>query len=91
MTCPARLLQPLPILEQKWANVSMDFITGLPNRDCIYVVVDQWAKFTHFFVISSKYKASHVAELFSKEDFRLHGLPKYIVSDRDSRFLSAFW
>ena len=32
-----------------------------------------------------------MAELFSKKIFRLHGLPKTIVSDRDSRFLGKFW
>jgi hypothetical protein len=72
----------------------MDFITGLPKvhgRDCIYVVVDRLTKFAHFFAISSEYKAPQVAELFFREVFRLHGLPKYIVSDRDNRFLSAFW
>jgi hypothetical protein len=31
-----------------------------------------------------------VADIFFKEVFRLHGLLRYIVSDRDSRFLSAF-
>jgi hypothetical protein len=42
-THPAGLLQPLSILEQKWDNISMDFITGFPKvqgRDCIYMVVE---------------------------------------------------
>ena len=38
------LLQPLSILSQRWEEVSMDFITGLPNsegRSVIMVVVDR--------------------------------------------------
>ena len=72
----------------------MDFITGLPKvqgRDCLYVVVDRLTKFTHLFSISFDYSASQVAELFFREVFKLHGLPKTIVSDRDSRFTGAFW
>ena len=91
---PAGLLQPLPIPEQKWESISMDFITGLPKvqgRDCLYVVVDRLTKFAHFFSISSDYSAAQVAELFFREVFRLHGLPKSIVSDRDSRLTGAFW
>ena len=72
----------------------MDFITGLPKvqgRDCLYVVVDRLTKFAYFFSISSDYSAAQVAELFFKEVFKLHWLPKTIVSDRDSRFTGAFW
>jgi hypothetical protein len=29
--------------------------------------------------------------LFFGEIFRLHGLSKYIVTDKDSQFLSSFW
>ena len=40
----ARLLQPLSILGWKWAEISMDFITGLPltqqGHDSIWVIVD---------------------------------------------------
>jgi hypothetical protein len=93
-THPARLLQPLPIPEQKWESISMDFIIGLPHvqgKDCIFVVVDRLTKFAHFFAIPSDYKAIQVAELFFREIFRLHGKPKQIVSDRDGRFISAFW
>jgi hypothetical protein len=93
-THPGGLLQPLPIPEQKWESISMDFITGLPKvqgRDCIFVVVDRLTKFVHFFTIPTEYKAHQVAELFFREIFRLHGLPKHIVSDRDGCFISAFW
>ena len=72
----------------------MDFITGLPmaqGRDCLYMVVYRLTKFTHFFDISSDYSAAQVAKLFFREVFRLHELPKTIVSDRDSKFKGAFW
>ena len=94
MSHPAGLLQPLPIPEGKWECISMDFITGLPmvqGKDCIFVVVDQLTKYAHFFAISAHYTAAQVAELFFKKVFRLHGLPKTITSDRDSRFMGGFW
>ena len=72
----------------------MDFINGLPKvqgRDCLYVVVDRLTKFAHFFAISSDYSVAQVAELFFREVFRLHGLPKTIVSDRDKKFTRSFW
>ena len=72
----------------------MDFITGFPKvlgKDCIFVVVDRLTKFVHFFVITTTFTAAQVVELFFREAFRLHGLPKSIVSDRDSIFFSAFW
>jgi hypothetical protein len=93
-THPARLLQPLPIPEHKWESISMDFITRLPKaqgKDCIFVVVDRLMKFAHFFSIATDFSAAQVTELFFREIFRLHGLPKTIVSDRDSRFMSTFW
>jgi hypothetical protein len=75
-------------------SISMDFITGLPKvqgKDCIYVVVDRLTKFAHFYAIPAEYNVVQVAKLFFREVFRLHGLPKNIVSDRDSRFIGTFW
>jgi hypothetical protein len=72
----------------------MDFITGLPKvqgKHCIFVVVDRLTKFAHFFAIATDFSVAQVADLFFKEVFRLHGFPKTIVSDRDSRFMSTFW
>lgn len=69
---------------------------GCPRRKVkivftIYVVVDRLTTFAHFFVISATYTTMQVAELFFKEIFKLHGLCKQIVNDRDNRFMSSFW
>jgi hypothetical protein len=69
----------------------MDFITGLPRVLTKFVVVDKLTKFAHFFAIPMDYKAIQVVEFFFRELFRLHGLPKHIVSDRDGCFINAFW
>ena len=58
------LLQPLPIPNQRWEEIFMDFITGLPKsegKDAIMVVVDRLTKYAHFCGIQSEYKASQVA------------------------------
>ena len=55
------------------------------------MVLDRFSKFSHLFSVTSSFSASQVADLFFKEIFRLHRLPKSIVSDRDGRFMSAFW
>ena len=55
------------------------------------MVVERLTKFAYFFVISSDYSISQVTEVFFKEVFKLHRLPKNIVNDRDNRFLGAFW
>jgi hypothetical protein len=93
-TLPAGLLQPLPIPDQKWESISMEFITGLPKvqgKDCIYVVVDMLTKFAHFYAILTEYNAVQVDDLFFREVLKLHGLPKNIISDRDSWFIRTFW
>jgi hypothetical protein len=50
------LLQPLPILEWKWEEVTMDFVTGLPlsqtKKDAIWVVVDRLTKSAHFIPVN---------------------------------------
>ena len=89
------LLQPFPIPEWKWEVISMDFITRLRvsmrQHDSIMVVVDKLTKASHFILVKSTYKINAIANIFMKEIFILHGLPKAIVSDRDVKFTSKFW
>ena len=73
----------------------MDFITGFPitwrQHDSIMLVVEKLTKETHFIPVKSTYKTDAIAKIFLKEIFKLHGLPKPIVSDRDPKFTSNFW
>jgi hypothetical protein len=89
------MLHPLPILEWKWENILMDSITGLPKstkkNDVIMVVVDKLSKSSHLVPVKSTYKAIDIANIFMKEIFRLHGMPKEIVSDQVIKFTSSFW
>lgn len=88
------LLQPLPIPQQAWKQISMDFIEKLPvsdRADTILVVVDRFTKYANFITLSHPFTAVSVAQLFLEHIFRLHGLPDAIVSDRDKLFLSHFF
>ena len=92
---PTRILQTIPIPEWKWEVISLDFITGLPRtkrqNDSIMVVVDRLSKSAHFIPIKSTYKTVQIADIFMKEIFKLHGIPKTVISDWDVKFTSAFW
>ena len=92
---PARLLHPLPIPSWKWEIISLDFVTGLLKNqnlnDSIMVVVDKLSKVTHFIPVKTTYKAANIADIFLKQIFRLHGIPKVIISDRDPKFEGNFW
>ncbi|KAJ0578410.1 putative nucleotidyltransferase, Ribonuclease H [Helianthus annuus] len=88
------LLQPLPIPNHVFSDISMDFIGGLPKsqgKDSIFVVVDRLTKYSHFMALTHPYSAAQVAQVFLDQVYKLHGWPDTIVSDRDPIFVSQFW
>ena len=91
---PTGLLQPSLVLEWKWEFISMDFITGFPmtwtQHDSIMVVVEKLTKASHFILIKSTHKTDDITKIFMKDIYKLHGLSKAIVSDRDVKFTSNF-
>ena len=91
---PAGLLQPLTIPSEKWEDISIDFIVGLPKTakgyDSIWVVVDRLTKSAHFIPVKTGYKSHQYAELYIARIVSLHGIPKTIISDRGSQFVAHF-
>ena len=73
----------------------MDFVVELPvigrKRDSVWVVVDRLTKSAHFLPVRTDYSLDKLAELYIKEIVRLHGIPVYIISNRDPRVTSRFW
>jgi len=91
----AGLLQPLPIPDHPWQQVTMDLITQLPKsrqgHDAIVVFVDKMSKMVHLVATKTEVTAPQLAEIFWSTVVRHHGLPSSIVSDRDPRFTGHFW
>ena len=72
----------------------MDFITHLPKTkqgyDALLVMVDYLTKMMIFQPIHSIATAVDTARIFMDAVVWMHGLPRTIVSDRDTKFTSSF-
>ena len=89
---PAGLLQPLLIPGVVWVDISLDFIEGLPKsrgKNTILVVVDRLSKHAPFLPLSHPFTVAFVGQLYFEQIFRLHSLPRTIVSGMDKIFLST--
>ncbi|KAJ9513875.1 hypothetical protein QJQ45_020951 [Haematococcus lacustris] len=92
---PGGLLQPLSVPGWRWESISMDLIVKLPKShegyDSICVFVDRLSKMVHFAPCNESMDAMGFAKLFIKHIFRLHGLPREVITDRGAHFHNLFW
>ena len=73
------------VLEKPWTHILVNFITKLPivaGKNVILVVYNRLSKMMHFVVIMERITVEGLARLFRDNVWRLHGLPKSVVSDR---------
>ena len=73
--------------------ISIDIIGPVPEsegKDAILVIVDRFSKMIRLFPISVNITSLGVAKIFRDEIFKLHGIPKKVISDRGPQFVSAF-
>ena len=91
------LLQALPVPEQRWQDISIDFITGLPVSEgfnAICAIVDRLSKERHYapyIATDQGTSAEATADILIRYVFRSHGLPESIISDRGLQFVSLVW
>ena len=86
MQKPQGFLHSLPIPDKPWQSVGMDFMRPLPwsqGNDYLLVIIDRLTLQVHLVLTMTRVTA--------KEVVRLHGVPKSIVSDHDTKFMSTFW
>lgn len=88
------LLCPLSIPCRPWEDLSLDFITGLPayhDYTTILVVVDRFSKGIHLGMLPNHHTSHSMVILFMDIVIKLHGMPRSLVFNRDSLFISRFW
>ena len=91
------LLVPLPIPKQRWQDIAMDFITGLPDSDgfnAICTLICRLSKERHYVPCHWGEGGTSTEEtlwILLWNVFRLHGLPLSITSDRGRQFVSILW
>ncbi|GJZ18596.1 putative reverse transcriptase domain-containing protein [Tanacetum coccineum] len=92
---PSGLLVQPDIPQWKWDNITMDFVTKLPNSsqgyDTIWVIVDRLTKSAIFVQMRETDPLEKLARMYLKEVVTRHGIHVLIIYDRDPRFASNFW
>jgi len=90
---PVGELHPLWIPDSRWDTLSMDFVVELPlssKHDAVMTVVDLVSKRAYFIPTHMTVTAEGVARLFLHQVWKLHSLPKYVVSDCGPQFVTHF-
>jgi len=69
----------------------VDFITKLPlvaGKNAILVVCDSLSKMAHFMATTKETLVKELVRLFRNNVWKLHELPKSIISDKGSQFVA---
>ena len=71
----------------------MDFVIELPlssGHNTVITVVDSVSKQVHFIPMHMMVTVEGAARLFLHQVWKLYGLPKCVISDREPQFIARF-
>ena len=74
--------------------MTKDLFNDLPESNgftAIAIFIDKLTKMMHLAACKKEVTAMEYAQIFVDNVFRLHDLPKVIISDQDPRFTGKFW
>ena len=83
-------LNPNTVPNTPWEIILVDLIGPLPKskgKNTIMVIVDRFSKMIQLFLVSTKITSQSMAKIFRDEIFKLHGIPKKVISDRGPQFV----
>jgi len=86
-------LHPLEIPQGLWQEISIDIIRPLPksNRmNTIVVIVDQFMKIIRLKATMTNISSEGIVKMYRDNIWKLHGIPRKILSDRGPQFASKF-
>jgi len=86
-------LHSLEIPEGPWQEISIDIIEPLPKSngmDAIVVIVDQFTKMIRLKATTMNVSSEGIVKIYRDKIWKLHGIPRKILSDRGPQFTSKF-
>jgi len=83
----------LEIAKGPWQEISIDIIELLPKSngmDAIVVIVAQFMKIIRLKATTTNISLEGIAKIYKDKIWKLHGVPRKILSDRGPQFTSKF-
>jgi len=91
---PTGLLHPMPIPQERFSEIAMDFVGPLPKCkgfDMLLVMTDRLTNYVKMEPTKTTATAPDIADLLYRSWYRQFGLPSAITCAGDKLFTSKFW
>ena len=90
---PKPVIVPTPVISRPFAEISLDWVTGLPTthlkHDSVLNIIDRFTKWAIVVPCDKTMKSKQLAEILWDKVFSWIGLPIKIVGDRDTRLTAS--